>query len=67
MTDHGGMYEIHIAPGVGPRLVAALSPMAVVDASTLRGHVRDQAELHGVLAVISDLGLDLIDITRLVD
>ncbi len=67
MTGHGGDYEIHIAPSVGPRFAAAFSPMHVVGGSTLRGHVRDQAELHGVLAVISDLGLDLLDVTRLAD
>ena len=33
--------------------------------TTLRGAVRDQAELHGLLAKVRDLGATLISVTRL--
>jgi hypothetical protein len=33
--------------------------------STLRGVVRDQSELHGLLARVRDLGATLISVTRL--
>jgi hypothetical protein len=33
--------------------------------TTLRGEVRDQAELHGLLEQIQSLGLELIEVRRL--
>lgn len=33
--------------------------------TTLRGEVRDQAELHGMLEQIQSLGLELIEVRRL--
>ena len=33
--------------------------------TTLRGEVRDQAELHGLLEQIQSLGLELIEVKRL--
>jgi hypothetical protein len=33
--------------------------------TTLRGEVRDQSELHGLLARIRDLGATLVSVTRL--
>jgi hypothetical protein len=33
--------------------------------TTLRGEIRDQAELHGLLEQIQSLGLELIEVKRL--
>ena len=35
--------------------------------TTLRGHVRDQAELHGLLSKVRDIGTTLISVTPLTD
>lgn len=42
---------------------AALEPAETV----LRGEVRDQAELHGLLDQLQSLGLELIEVRRLDD
>jgi hypothetical protein len=61
-------YEIRVRGRMSDRLCetfedfsASLKPAETV----MRGPVRDQAELHGVLDRIQSLGLELIEVRRL--
>lgn len=61
-------YEIRLAGRLDPRWTAWFDGMSLTHDSdgstTLRGHVADQAALHGVLGKVRDLGLPLISVTR---
>jgi hypothetical protein len=61
-------YEIRVkgrlsdtVTGVFEDFIASVKPAE----TTLRGEVRDQAELHGLLEQIQSLGLELIEVKRL--
>jgi hypothetical protein len=61
-------YEIRVkgrlsqtVTGVFEDFTASVKPAE----TTLRGHVRDQSELHGLLEQIQALGLELIEVKRL--
>ena len=61
-------YEIRVkgrlsdtVTGVFEDFTASVKPAE----TTLRGEVRDQAELHGLLEQIQSLGLELIEVKRL--
>ena len=63
-------YEIRITgrmsdslTGVFEDFTAAVRPAETV----MRGELRDQAELHGILDQIQSLGLELIEVRRLED
>jgi hypothetical protein len=63
-----GSYEIRIRGLIGDGLVdslgdfdAQLEPAETV----LRGEIRDQAELHGLLARIESLGLELVEVRQI--
>jgi hypothetical protein len=61
-------YEIRIKGRVSEQLLAAFEGMdATVQSleTVLRGPVRDQAALHGLLDRIQSLGLELIEVRRL--
>lgn len=62
-------YRIRIAGRLGPRWSAWLGGLGLEQgpgaSTTLVGAVRDQAALHGLLARIRDLGLELISVERL--
>jgi hypothetical protein len=62
-------YELVVRGRLGPRLVTALEGFEVIDfaagSTRLRGWVRDQSALHGVLRTISDLGIELVSIGQL--
>jgi hypothetical protein len=63
-------YEIRIKGRLSDSLCDAFEDFtaAVRPAETvMRGEVRDQAELHGVLDRIQSLGLELIEIRRVED
>jgi hypothetical protein len=63
-------YEFRVRGHLGPMLLQAFADL---DAETqgrftlLRGIVGDQAALHGVLARLEALGLELIDMRQLTD
>jgi hypothetical protein len=60
-------YEITVRGRIGPALVDAFEGMTVSVHPTrtlLRGHMVDQAALHGVLELIESLGLELLDVRR---
>jgi hypothetical protein len=62
-------YELVVRGRLGPRLVTALDGFEVVDVADegtrLRGWLPDQAALHARLAVIADLGMELVSVRRL--
>lgn len=61
-------YEITVRGRIGPALVDAFEGMTVSVSSAetlLRGHMVDQATLHGVLELIESLGLELLDVRRI--
>jgi hypothetical protein len=61
-------YEIRIKGRLSDRVTGAFEDFtaAVKPAETvMRGNVRDQAELHGLLDRIQSLGLELIEVKRL--
>jgi hypothetical protein len=61
-------YEIRVGGHLGEHWSAWFGRLAVVregdGTTTLRGPVTDQAELHGLLAKIRDLGAPLLSVTR---
>ena len=63
-------YEIRIKGRLSDSLCGAFEEFnaAVRPAETvMRGNVRDQSELHGVLDRIQSLGLELIEVRRIED
>jgi hypothetical protein len=60
-------YEIHVRGEIGRALLGSFEDMdaAIRPAETiLRGAIVDQAHLHGLLARIQDLGLELIEVRQ---
>jgi hypothetical protein len=64
-----GWYEICLQGRLDERWSAWFDGMAISvgigGTTVLRGHVADQAELHGQLSRLRDLGLPLISVARL--
>jgi hypothetical protein len=60
-------YEIRVRGRVSPALLARFEGMRshVEPVETvLHGPIRDQAELHGMIALIRSLGLELIEVRK---
>lgn len=62
-----GRYEIRVRGRLGESIAerfggfdAEVEPAETI----LRGEIRDQAELHGLLARIEDLGLELVEVRQ---
>jgi hypothetical protein len=64
-------YEIHIDGRIGARWAAWFDGFAITSGpdgtSVLRGHVVDQAALHGLLQKLRDLGIPLRSLTPIED
>jgi hypothetical protein len=63
-------YEFRVRGHLGPTLLQAFPDLEAEmrgKFTLLRGIVRDQAALHGVLARLDALGLKLVDIRQLTD
>lgn len=61
------VYEIRVRGHLGPALADAFAPMtatAVPAETVLVGPLADQAALHGLLARVQALGLELVEIRR---
>jgi hypothetical protein len=61
------IYEFRIRGHIGPSLVRAFTDLRASrngQDTLLTGTVRDQAALHGVLALIEALGLELVEVRR---
>jgi hypothetical protein len=64
----GADYEIRVKGTLTEAVTTAFEDFsaAVRPAETvMRGHVRDQSELHGMLDRLQSLGLELIEVRRL--
>ena len=61
------LYEIRIKGRVGEHIADALGLATVIEPAdtVLRGPVADQEDLHGILARLQDMGLELIEIRQL--
>jgi hypothetical protein len=62
-------YEIRVRGELTDALVAVLEPLGLQvedssDGSLLVGVFRDQAELHGALQAMQDLGVELVEIRQ---
>lgn len=60
-------YEIHVKGRVSDEVLSSFEGMAASAhpaETVLRGAVRDQAALHGLLDRIQSLGLELIEVRR---
>jgi hypothetical protein len=63
-------YDIRVRGHLGPNLRHAFSDLLAErcgDDTILRGPLRDQSALHGLLAQIEALGLELLEVRRLPD
>jgi hypothetical protein len=67
-VDHSARYEIRVRGRLSATTLALFSglhgelrPVETV----LVGDLRDQAELHGVLGALQDLGIELIEVRQL--
>jgi len=63
-------YSFRVRGRISPDIVAALDPLqpAVVASETeLRGVLVDQAALHGIIARLEQLGVELVGLSRLPD
>jgi len=63
-------YSFRVRGRISPDIVAALDPLqpAVVASETeLRGVLVDQAALHGIIARLEQLGVELVGLNRLPD
>lgn len=59
-------FQIVVRGQLGPRLVSTFEGVAVEpgdDTTTLRGTGPDQGRLHGLLAHLQDLGIDLVSVS----
>lgn len=54
--------EIRVRGSLGDRVSSAFDPMQARTETVLSGPVSDQAELHGMLHRVRDLGLELVDV-----
>ena len=64
------VYSFRVRGRISPDIVAALDPLqpAVVASETeLRGVLVDQAALHGIIARLEQLGVELVGLSRLPD
>ncbi len=62
------LYRITVRGHVGPRIEPVFPDLTVEDQdglSIISGQIKDQAHLHGVLALIRDLNVDLIAVEQL--
>jgi hypothetical protein len=60
-------FEIRVRGLLGDRLLTAFPDLAAVadhGDTVLTGHLPDQSALHGVLAQIEALGLELVEVRR---
>ena len=68
MPFGGGSYEIRIKGRLSDSLLAVFGGLtATVETgeTVLRGQVRDQAALYGLLDRVQSLGLELVEVRRL--
>jgi hypothetical protein len=65
-----GEYAFRVRGRLSPDIIAALHPLCTTECTTetvLRGTVVDQAALHGLIARLEQLGVELVGLSRLPD
>jgi hypothetical protein len=65
-----GEYTFRVRGRLSPDIVAALHPLTPAGCTTetvLRGTITDQAALHGLIARLEQLGVELVGLQRLAD
>ena len=65
--DEPAVYEIRVRGRLGPTVLGAFPTLGAewrAPDTVLRGPLPDQAALHGVLAQIENLGLELLEVRR---
>ena len=63
-------YSFRVRGRISPEIVAALDPLqpaGVASETELRGVLVDQAALHGIIARLEQLGVELVGLNRLPD
>ena len=55
-------YEIRVTGPIGPVVAAAFDDVTIRSETVIETQCQDQAALHGLLARIRDLGLDLVEV-----
>jgi len=64
-----GWYEIHVQGRLDQRWATRFDGMTLTtgadSVTVIRGHVADQAALHGLLARLRDIGLPLLSVVRI--
>jgi hypothetical protein len=69
VTERNPEYVLVVEGRIGPRTARALGAVSVggtgPSGTLLSGRFADQAELHGVLERIRDLGLELVEVRRI--
>lgn len=68
MADRTGIYEIRLHGHLGENMRSAFPDLVAETrghGTVLRGPLRDRSALHGVLAQIEGLGLELLELRRL--
>jgi hypothetical protein len=67
MAANGNYYVIRVREKLDPSWAEWFDPMALQsdgDETILSGHLPDQAALHGMLARVNNLGLQLVAVNR---
>ena len=68
MSGEARQYEIRVQGRLGEMMLGAFAPLRahfpVPGETLLRGELADQAALHGVLAQIENLSLELLEVRR---
>jgi hypothetical protein len=69
MKQSGAEYEIRIRNNIGREWSHWFPGMAIRNEASgetvLRGYIRDQSELHGILSRLSDFNLFLLSVNRI--
>lgn len=68
MADRASSYEIRVRGHLGENMRAAFPELVAKTRghdTVLRGPLKDQSALHGVLAQLEGLGLELLELRRL--
>jgi hypothetical protein len=63
-----GDYAFRVRGRLSPDIIAALHPLCQTECTTetvLRGPITDQAALHGLIARLEQLGVELVGLLRL--
>jgi hypothetical protein len=68
-TTDGQRYEVRVNGHLGARWTASFDGLSLTNeddgTTVIRGHLTDQAALHGLLQKLRDVGIPLVSVTQL--